>query len=497
MIDGRLAESQRMALIDLLDRLLISRADQPEVYRRIFVHEEWLREWLLARPQWRLIGGHGVYRLERLPSLIAPERGLPRLRAPLDYACICWVLWFAERRRADVRDWFVLSELAGEVAAAAAGSFSLGQRQHRESLVRAVMLLEELGVLSHRDGDAERWAAGQETVDGPVEVLYEFTEDAPRLLANFDPASLDRVTGGDRTRRVLRPTGEFAAPKARAWRALLLGPIFWRGDDPEAFAALMDCRDEFVDDLEYYLGWQLELGLDFARIWRQATARGAAGLLIDLVPEAGDGQRAASGGFTAADAGGADEGGAAATGGERHVKYIYHPILLLAGELRRLLAAGRLSADSDGAVAISGGTLRDLILGLQRRYRRNWGAELGQLGAEELVEQVLRQMRLIGYLRGPDELDRCTLLPPALMVTGQYVGGEVACGDFAAAEGADGAVDPAAAGALASQASVSGGRPPQSRSARARRTAPPRAAQPSLFDSDATDQPPTGERSER
>lgn len=407
MIDVSLLESRRTALTDLLDRIIVGRADHGDAFRRIYLHEEWLRAWLMERPAWRLMAGHGVYRLERLPSFALPERGLPRLRWPMDYACLSWTLWFAERRRAEVRDWFVLSELADQVASAATGVFTLGLREHREALVRAVTLLVELGVLNHRDGDADRWAIAQQSVDGPIEVLYEFAEDAPRLLANFDPAGLECLAVPPPDGRTLKRTGEFASAKARAWRALLLGPIFWRSDDPEAFATMENSFSDFVDDLEYTLGWQIELRRDFARVWRVSAARGATASLIDLVPVPGDGQTGGG-------------GAAAEQGGERRVRYIYHPIMLLAAVLREELAAGRLSSAADGSVEVSSGELRDLILALQREYRHNWGVELGQLGSAELADQVLAQMRLIGYLRGPDVLDRCTLLPPAFLIAGQY-----------------------------------------------------------------------------
>lgn len=391
-------EDRRMALLDLLDRVIISRADQPEAYRRVFINEEWLRDWLMDRAQWRILIGRGSYRLERLPSSLSPERGLPRLRSPLDYACLCWALWFAEKRLAGVQDWFVISELAVAIATAADGAFSLGLRDHREALVRALQFLADLGILEHRDGDAERWAAAQDRLDESAEVLYTFVDDAPRLLANFDPVGLDKVTGVEFSKPALPRTGEEAPPAVRAWRVLLLGPVFWRGDDPEAFAALVDEEQTFRDDLENALGWHLERGRDHARVWRETTARGAGSVLIDIAPEN------------------------AQAGAERRQKFIFHPILLLSAGLRGALAAGRLSADQDGAIRISGGALRDLLAGLQRDHRRHWGAELGRLGTGELSDVVLTEMRRMGYLRGPDELDYWVILPIAAMVTGVYDG---------------------------------------------------------------------------
>ncbi len=399
MPDRTGTEDQRTSVMDLLDRPVVERASHPEAYRRIYLNEEYLRAWFQHRPGWRLLGGEGTYRLERLPAQALPDRGLPRLRAPLDYACLCWVLWYAESRAVDPKRWFVLSELAGEVGRAAGSAFRLAERPHREALVRALQLLVDLGALVYRDGQAERWASGEVEVGDSAEVLYEFAEDAPRLLAAFEPAGLDVLAAPPADGAALPRTGEVAPPAARAWRALLLGPSLWRCDDPEAFEALTAAEEEFRRDLEDGLGWGLEVAGAHARIWRAGAARGAgAAALLDLLPDGADG---------AAD---------------RHVRYVFHLVLLLLGAVREGMAAGRLAEGPDGTVAVGDGTLHDLVLDLCRRHRRNWGAELGeQVGAEQVWERLGRQMRQMGFLRGPDALGRCWLLPPAGQLAGAYV----------------------------------------------------------------------------
>ncbi len=400
MPEGGGTDNRRSALLDLLDRPVVQRAAQAEAYRRVYLHEDYLRAWFQDRPGWRLLGGDGSYRLERLPAQVLPDRGLPRLRTPLDYACLCWVLWYAEARAVDPKRWFVLSELAAEVVRAAAGAFRLGERAHREALVRALQLLVDLGALVYRDGQAERWATGQvELGDDAIEVLYEFADDAPRLLAAFDPAGLDVLGAPPTDGPALPRTGEPASPQARAWRALLLGPTLWRGDDPEAFVALLSDEEGFRRDLEDTLGWGLEVAAEYARIWRNSAARGAgASVLLDLVAEDADGPV------------------------DRHIRYVFHPILLLLGAVRAEVEAGRLTASEDGTLALQDGMAHDLFLAVCRRYRRNWGSELGdQMGAEQVWERLARQMRQMGFLRGPDAMGRIWLLPTSAHLIGAYV----------------------------------------------------------------------------
>lgn len=395
-----IAEQRQLALQDLLDRYLIGRADEPEAYRRVALHEAYLKAWFSDRPQWRILIGRGVYRLERLPSLLLAQRGLPRLRSPLAYAALCWVLWFAETMATSARDWFVISELAERIAAVSEGRFTLAERAHREALVQALQFLTDLGGILLRDGDAERWVAGQEYLGGAAEVMYEFTETAPRLLANFRYESLTVAVAGDPQNRIAPPTGEEAPPLARAWRALLLGPFFWQADDPEAFAALATHYETVYRDLESALGWQIELAPSFARIWRTSTARHAGGSLLDLYPDPG------------------------AQVEERHTRFLYHPILLLLGSCREGVSQGRWAADEEGAVAIPAGELQDLLSDLRSKYRRSWGAELGGLSLEELARLLFAEMRRTGLLRGPDRSGRCHLLPSAAGIRGRYPEGQ-------------------------------------------------------------------------
>ncbi|KKM11097.1 hypothetical protein SY88_10205 [Clostridiales bacterium PH28_bin88] len=390
------AEQRQMALHDLLDRYLISREDEPEAYRRITLHEGYLKGWFAERPQWRILNGRGIYRLERMPSLVVPERGLPRLRSPLAYACLCWVLWFAETMTSTARDWFVISELAERVATAAKGRFTLAERSHREALVQALQLLVDLGGLLLRDGDADRWVAGQGSIGEEPEVMYEFAENAPRLLANFTYESLAVLAAGDPGAKTAMPTGETAPPLARAWRAVLLGPVFWRGDDPEAFALLEERQEQVQRDLEAALGWQLQLNPEYARIWRMTTARHAGSVLLNLYPDPGMPME------------------------DQHTRYLYHPILLLLDRCRERVAAGRWRPDEAGAVPVPFGELHDLMADLRGEYRRYWGSELGAVSLTDLVRAVLTEMRRMALLRGPDQLQRCYLLPAGAGIRGRY-----------------------------------------------------------------------------
>lgn len=401
MSQPSVTEARRMALHDLIDRILIHRIDEPEAYRRIWQHREWLSTWFEERPGWRLVSGRELFRLERMPAQIPPERGLPRLKSPLAYASVCWVLWFAEELTLSARSWFLASELANRIVEVSEGRFRLVERSHREALLQALTLLEELQVLQHRDGERERWLTGQRVGRETPELLFAFTESAPRLLAHFPfelLGHLDRDPSADRT---LPPVLDGCPSIARAWRTLLLGPILWRGDDPGAYAALLEAEESIASDLYGDLGWTLQVHLEWAAIGRETTARGAGSNLIELFPDA-------------------------AAEGERHTRFLLHPILLLLHQLQGEVEQGLLQPDEEGALPLSLAKLRLTLARCKDQHGERWGSLVGQMGLGELTDAVLQELRRLGFLRGPDRLGECWLLPPAALIGGEYpvTGGE-------------------------------------------------------------------------
>ncbi|MDA8336934.1 MAG: TIGR02678 family protein [Peptococcaceae bacterium] len=384
-----------IALADLLDRVLVTRRSSPEAYRRIFLHYPSLQEWFRERTGWRLTRWEDAFRLERVPPRAFAGRGLEGLREPLDYACFSWILWFAATRAGEVQDWFALSDLAREVQEVSGGRFTLEMRSHRESFVRSLRLFQLLGVLAPYAGSEEYWVSRGDQADAHAEVLYDLAPHAPRLLAAVGEEVLQNIGRANSGQKVPPSLSGEARPLARAWRALLLGPALWRGDDPEAFAALVKQAREVEDDLYDSLGWHLEVGRDHARVWRSATGPGAGGLLVDL-------------------------GGGPGEEGTPHVRYSLHPVLLLAGRIREDVADGRYTADAEGAVRVTEGDLRDHLLGLAKAHRGQWGQEMQKMGLEQLFGQVFRLMRRLGFLRGPDADGTCWVLPGAAGAIGFY-----------------------------------------------------------------------------
>lgn len=381
----------------LLERVGVLADDDPAAYRRVQRAEERLTRFYRDGPGWSLVRTRAVVRLVREPAPVAAGRGVPRLQEPLDYALFTWVLWYGEGLllgstpgAGGGESQFILSDLAEALlaqTAVAPGVTPLDLRDHRQrqSLVRALRALEAWQAIRRLQGAPEEWESS-----GSGNVLYEFTALAQRMLVRYDAMALAALATGPAHPRREPPAPAAATPLQRAWRALLLGPVFYAADDPEAFAALVEASREVEAAVQKALGFDLDLRRDFALLLRahDPDAPPAAGALIDVEHPS--------------------------------VRAVYHPILLLAALYRRRVDAGDLRPDAEGVLSLPLAVFESDLWALREAHRDKWGAVLGGAGHRALVRETLEEMRAAGLLRGPDDAERVHLMPALVRVEGRY-----------------------------------------------------------------------------
>src|SRR5205085_3948792 len=221
-----------------------------DIFRLVQHHYYRLQTWHDQYTGWRVSRSSTVIRLVRQPSATTPGYLYERLREPRDFACLTWILWYAENRQLSGRgndSQFLLSQLAEQIteqSGQGAGSelkFDFRKPADRYSIQRALQYLEDLGGLQLVDGQTREWV--EQTPD--ADVLYEFTDVIRSLVAALNPQAVSMVSarlyeagttlqptlldGEDERGAINRaPTG--TPPLARAWRALLLGPALFRFD---------------------------------------------------------------------------------------------------------------------------------------------------------------------------------------------------------------------------------------------------------------------------
>ena len=226
----------------------------------------------------------------------------------------------------------------------------------RYSIQRALHYLEGLGGLQLVDGQTREWVEQKDNAD----VLYEFTDVARSLVAALSSQLVTDISARLREpSAMLQPTwisGINAAPLARAWRSLLLGPALFKFDDPEAFHALLPHADRVANELLETFGWLLDIRRNYACIVRESGS--STGPVSVLTPYGTNDQIA----------------------------------LLMCTMIRERIISGALpSPDTYGCVQVTAEDMTELFYAVRERYGENWGNEARSKGSAKPAERRTTQ----------------------------------------------------------------------------------------------------------
>lgn len=383
------------AHIALMEReVILSR--QVEVYRLVNRHYRALQTWHEQHTGWRVQRSASVIRLIRHLSSATPGYLYERLKEPHDFACLTWILWFAENRQLTGRgndQQFLLSQLAEQIQeqattgeAGETATFDFRKPSDRYSIQRALQSLEDMGGLQLVDGQTREWV--EQTAD--ADVLYEFTDVTRSLVAALDPQRVmlfarQLANNASPLRPTLLSDALNTPALVRAWRAILLGPALFRFDDADAFAALEQHAESVAHELLENFGWLLDIQRDYACIVRASGM--ATGPITALTPFGTNDQIS----------------------------------LLLCNAIREQIASGAWSpADSYGCLHVTTEDMASLLFAVRERYGDNWGTEARNKSSRSLLNDVYRKMRQAGLLRGPDEHGNVLILPTAARYSATY-----------------------------------------------------------------------------
>jgi uncharacterized protein (TIGR02678 family) len=409
------------AHVALMEREVIL-PKQLELFRLVNRYYRTLQTWHDQYTGWRILRSPTVIRLIRQPSAMTPGYLYDRLKEPSDFACLVWILWFAENRQLTGHgndQQFLLSQLAEQIQEQSAAEsesergFDFRKQADRYSIQRALQYLEDLGGLQLVDGQTREWV--EQTAD--ADVLYEFTDVIHSLVAALDPQAVEAVSARlQDTKTILQPTllsgmdgmdgkvsvgmvptergsiGIGLTPTrgattslVRAWRALLLGPALFRFDDPAAFAELLAHADAVANELLDTFGWLLDIHKDYACVVRASGT--STGPVTSLTPFGTNDQIA----------------------------------LLMCGAIRSQVESGAWSRpDAYGCLHVTAEDMTELFYAVRERYGESWGSEARSKSSRSLLNDVYKKMRQVGLLRGPDEAGNILILPTAARYAATY-----------------------------------------------------------------------------
>jgi uncharacterized protein (TIGR02678 family) len=383
------------AHVALLEKEVIL-ARQGDLFRLVQHHYHRLQSWHDAHTGWRIQRSSTVIRLMRHLSATTPGYLYERLKDPKDFACLTWILWYAESRQLTGRgneQQFLLSQLAEQIqeqsAQGAEGDAALDFRRpaDRYSIQRALQYLGDLGGLQLVDGQTREWVEQSANADA----LYEFTDVARSLVAALHPQMIEIAVPhlsdpATTLQSALLPTlAAGTPPLIRAWRALLLGPALFKFDDPAAFSTLLTHADAIANELLETLGWLLDIHRDYACVVRASGM--SSGPVSTLTPYGTNDQIT----------------------------------MLLCHAIRQQVESGAWSPpDNNGCLHVTNEDVAALLYSVRERYGDNWGNEARSKSARSLLSDVYKKMRQVGLLRGPDEFGNLLVLPTAARYAASY-----------------------------------------------------------------------------
>ncbi len=264
-VDAAVAEERRRALRALLQRPLLHRDDDRDLFVLARRHEDYLRAWFQTHPGWVLHGHVSCLRLHKIPSpLLAPDRSHPardpRHGQPFTrrrYVLLCLALATCERSGRQItlgrlaED--IQGQLAGDPVLGASGiDLDLDRRPDRGDLVAVGRMLLDWHLLERVQGDEDRFVATGEdclyTIHRAVLARLLAVRQGPSLIADDDPdARLQALQhepaggGDDERRRRLRQGLK---------RALLERPVvYYHQLPPDAADYLRSQQSHLVHEL--------------------------------------------------------------------------------------------------------------------------------------------------------------------------------------------------------------------------------------------------------
>ncbi|WP_027363646.1 TIGR02678 family protein [Desulfotruncus alcoholivorax] len=340
----------------LLNRNWITKQDEPELFGYIRAQYRELRDWFGEYCGFALLLNRQFAKLEKAPGQAQTWMGFDSFSESRDYALFTYCLWYLEGK--NEMDQFLLTDMVEEIREYLAGQdvfLDWTLYTHRLSMARALKQLKALGALVAVDGDESDWArSGHEH-----NVLYESSYLARYILRRFprDLTTYDSIAAIEAGTYPDTPEGQLKKRRHHVYRRLLQEPVVYDW--------------QWNEDERYYVRTQrhtiLENLASFAGLEGQRYREG----LLFYYPEAS---------------------------GEMYLfptgRGVSDIVLLLAGELRRMLARaeGDIYIEEGGRIELTIAELEVIILRLKEKHKMLWSLQHRQSRSNELAEEVLAHM---------------------------------------------------------------------------------------------------------
>lgn len=255
MDQTQIFDEKAMLGMDLLfHHYWILRSEQPEWYQLIREREKVLRRYISEKFGLRLIIHQYFIKLEKIP--VEPEgwMGIKDFQESMDYAIFCCALSYLEGKAVDEQ--FLLSELCQDIQSDYPGEFPLDWTlfTHRKSLIRAIKVLMDFGLIRAIDGDIGRFDHDEEH-----EVLYEATTYSRYFMRTY-PEDFSSYHHWNELLQEDWKLNQEDERRKRVYRKLFFSPGLHRRDqqDPD-FLYIRQFRNRLAEDIEQHSDYKLHV----------------------------------------------------------------------------------------------------------------------------------------------------------------------------------------------------------------------------------------------
>ncbi|QJC50409.1 TIGR02678 family protein [Paenibacillus albicereus] len=332
--EEQLLERKQECVQALLNRPWVAKEEHAELYYAVKDHYEELRSWFMDKAGLPLLLTRTMAKLDKTPVAAYPWMGFEEFSERQDYVFFTYGLWYMESKTE--LDQFLLSEMVEQIREQMiAGGMDADWMvySHRLSMARALKKLRTLGVLVGVDGDEASWAQKKER-----NVLYECSPTARYVLRRFprdiaECQSLEQLQ--DPIAYADTTDGQNGRIRHRVYRRLLFEPLVEDRDwSAEELKYVQGQRRTILDQLEKTVGW-------IGRRYREGMVLFHPGLtsVSELFPT----QAAVS-----------------------------DLVLLVSGELRRMMQEEGLIVGSDGRIRLLPSELERVLMRLKEQYKDYW-----------------------------------------------------------------------------------------------------------------------------
>ena len=352
-------------LEELLHRRWITKSDNVDLYLRVKDSIKEIRKTVQDKFGYIVIVTPYIIKLEKIPGYAEPWMGIQDFQSITEYQMYCYILMFLEDKEREEQ--FVLSNLTEYIQMQFSdGEIAWTNFTTRRQLIRVIKYCIMIGLMKLTDGSEDRFAQDIDT-----EVLYENTGISRYVLRNFmrDIIEYQEPKDFEKSEWISMEEDRGIVRRQRVYRRLLLSPGVYRdGVEDDDFLYIRNYRNQLTNDFQHLFACDLHIHkssafLNLSQDCPMGNVFPFNNTISDLV-------------------------------------------ILLLNDIRRRVKLSQLKVEANEQIVLEHEKLKKIGEKIIRSKITYLPKKYQELGAEQISEEVIHQMRMYGFI---EEIDHGVL----------------------------------------------------------------------------------------